>query len=701
MERLTRTPRLDNPDTDALRREILDYFHTTCDRYEQLFEVLTCDEAYTVKPIPLRHPLIFYYGHTATFFINKLLLSGLIETRINPHFESIFAVGVDEMSWDDLNDDHYDWPTVEAVRAYRHQVRQRVDRVIREAPLTTPVTWDHPWWTLLMGIEHERIHLETSSVLIRQHALKYVQSHPAWPACRDSGPAPANQLIEIPAGRVTLGKARDDAFYGWDNEYGEHVAELNAFKAAQMLVSNQEFLAFVEAGGYAEPNWWSEEGWQWCQFAKAEHPTFWVHTEQAWELRLMCEQVLMPWDWPVEVNCHEAEAFCRWKADQTGEPIRLPSEDEWYRLYDLAQVGAPAPGDTVNANLHLDHFASSCPVYRFAQGDFFDISGNVWQWTQTPIYPFEGFAVYPYYDDFTTPTFDDQHNLIKGGSWISCGNESLRSARYAFRRHFFQHAGFRYVSGPAPEAPVTSRYETDELAAQYADFHYGESHFSVANFPRTLARLAIELAGPERNTKALDLGCATGRASFELAHHFRHVDGVDFSARLINLGVQLQQQGRLRYTLPEEGELVSYHECDLASLGLSECAERVNFIQGDACNLKPILTGYDLILAANLIDRLYDPRQFLEQVHTRLNPDGLLVLASPYTWLEAHTPKEAWLGGFKRDGESVTTLDGLHAVLDTHFERIREPEEIPFVIRETRRKYQHTLSEVTCWRLRS
>jgi hypothetical protein len=151
MERLTRTPRLDNPDTDAVRCEILDYFHTTFDRYEQLFEVLSCDEAFTVKPIALRHPLIFYYGHTATFFINKLLLSGLVEQRINPRFESIFAVGVDEMSWDDLNDEHYDWPTPAEVKAYRDQVRHTVERIIREAPLTSPINWEHPWWTILMG----------------------------------------------------------------------------------------------------------------------------------------------------------------------------------------------------------------------------------------------------------------------------------------------------------------------------------------------------------------------------------------------------------------------------------------------------------------------------------------------------------------------------------------------------------------------
>jgi len=96
--RFPRTPRLTGQDVEAKRAEILDYFHATFDRYEQLFEVLAGDEAYFVKPIALRHPLIFYFGHTATFFTNKLVLAGLIDHRINPGFESMFTIGFDEMS---------------------------------------------------------------------------------------------------------------------------------------------------------------------------------------------------------------------------------------------------------------------------------------------------------------------------------------------------------------------------------------------------------------------------------------------------------------------------------------------------------------------------------------------------------------------------------------------------------------------------
>jgi 5-histidylcysteine sulfoxide synthase/putative 4-mercaptohistidine N1-methyltranferase len=699
-----RTPLLDGTDVEAKRAELLAYFHTTYDSYESLFGVLDGDEAYFRKPIRQRHPLIFYFGHTATFFINKFILTGLIDQRIDGRLESLFAVGVDEMSWDDLDDSRYDWPSVAEVATYRKLVRAVVDRVIRETPFTLPIGWNDPFWTILMGIEHERIHLETSSVLMRQHALAFVRPHPAWSPCRQSGAAPENTLIDIPSGQVRLGRRFDEPIYGWDNEYGEHRALVPAFRVAKHLVSNHEFRSFVEAGGYADDSVWDDEGLRWKRFARAEHPTFWVPATGGWKLRLLAEEIAMPWDWPVETNFLEARAFCRWKARETGLPVRLPTEDEWNRLYDHAALSDVPQDKPALANLHLDHWASCCPVTAFAHGDLFDVVGNVWQWSETPTYPFEGFRVHPIYDDFTVPTFDDRHAIIKGGSWISTGNESRHASRYAFRHHFFQHAGFRYVVTDTPVINPASAYETDALLSQYAFFHYGDEIFGIPNFSKALADIAVEAHHRHGNRcfkRALDIGCATGRASFELARSFNQVVGIDFSARFIQLGSKLAETGCLRYAMPDEGELVTYHQRRLADLGLAETAGRVAFWQGDACNLKDGFTGFDLILAANLIDRLKFPRRFLSDMARRLTPGGLLVLASPYTWTEEHTKREEWIGGFKKDGESYTTFDGLKALLAKHFDLVQGPQSLPFVIRETRRKHQHTLSELTIWRRRA
>lgn len=693
----TRTPylRVENP--LAMRQCLRDYFVSTFDKYESLFQTLACNAAFYEKSISLRHPLIFYYGHTATFFVNKLLLARLISHRIDPRLESIFAVGVDEMSWDDLNDANYKWPTVDEVKKYRDKVRALVIHVIETAPLALPVDWNNPWWAIIMGVEHERIHLETSSVLIRQHKIDYVKNSSEWSPCGITGVAPQNSLLPVLAGDVVLGKDLSNAYYGWDNEYGAHSAFIKEFQSSKYLVSNQEFLEFVVGDGYKNATLWEVEGASWLEFSRVQHPTFWLKKNNQWYLRLMTQEIPMPWDWPVEVNYHEAKAFCNWKKSLTGLAVRLPTEDEWYRLYDHAKI-TEVSAEKNNANRQLDHYASSCPVNMFAQGDFYDVVGNVWQWTETPIYPFEGFDVHPIYDDFTTPTFDERHNLIKGGSWISCGNEALRDSRYAFRRHFFQHAGFRYVVSEDIKPVPSSHYETDKLLSEYAEFHYGNEYFGVKNFSKALVDTAIEVIGDLPKLKALDLGCASGRATFELAKYFDSVTGIDFSARFIGQGVLLSGGETLRYALADEGELVHYKSRSLADMDLLQCKDKVEFFQGDACNLKPQFSGYDFILAANLIDRLYSPAKFLYSIHERLNVGGILMLASPYTWLTDHTPRADWIGGFKKDGESFTTFDGLKACLSERFELVQEPIEIPFVIRETKRKFQHTLSEVTFWR---
>jgi hypothetical protein len=173
-----------------------------------------------------------------------------------------------------------------------------------------------------MGIEHERIHLETSSVLIRQHALKHVRPHPAWAPWRGAGPAPVNALVDIPAGEVM--PARRTTSYGWDNEYGRHVAQVVAFQAAAIW-SATEFLEFVEAGGYADDAWWDAEGLAWKAFAQASIRHSGCH-RRGWRLRLMLEEVPMPWNWPVEVNNLEATAFCAWKSSRANRFAGAPAE---------------------------------------------------------------------------------------------------------------------------------------------------------------------------------------------------------------------------------------------------------------------------------------------------------------------------------------------------------------------------------------
>jgi putative 4-mercaptohistidine N1-methyltranferase len=351
--------------------------------------------------------------------------------------------------------------------------------------------------------------------------------------------------------------------------------------------------------------------------------------------------------------------------------------------------------------------------------------------------------VHPYYDDFSTPCYDGEHAVILGGSFVSTGSEASVFARFHFRPHFFQHAGFRtIIEEPGNEAVTAGSrlYETDQLVTQYLDFHYhdaasggfdaasgghdaasgGLDGFSgghdgssgrldaaagsasrtilgVPNFPAACVEATMPHVPMDHRQRCLDIGCSVGRSAFEFARFFAHVDAVDFSARFIQSGVRLQQGDEVLYEVPTEGELTTGRAISLDRLGLTAAGKRVLFMQGDACNLKANYTDYDLVFAGTLIDRLYDPSLFLDGIGARVRSGGLLVITSPYTWLEEYTQKSKWVGGRREHGEPLSTLAGLTRSLAGNFSLIHR-QNVPFVIRETARKHQHSIAEMTVWR---
>jgi hypothetical protein len=117
-------------------------------------------------------------------------------------------------------------------------------------------------------------------------------------------------------------------------------------------------------------------------------------------------------------------------------------------------------------------------------------------------------------------------------------------------------------------------------------------------------------------------------------------------------------------------------------------------------NLSSDLGAFDVVLMANLIDRLSEPRRCLVRLPELVRAGGQLIITSPYTWLEEFTPREHWLGGFERHGQRVTTLDGLQAALDGSFELVKTLD-LPFLIREHARKFQWSVAQASCWVRRS
>jgi 5-histidylcysteine sulfoxide synthase/putative 4-mercaptohistidine N1-methyltranferase len=738
-------------DIRAGRAALLAYFENTWRLTETLFSALVSEEAYYVRPYhKTRHPFIFYYAHPVTFYVNKLLIAGLIKQPLNPHFENLFETGVDEMSWDDLHEGEQDiWPAVAQVKAYRDQVYALVREVILSHPeFDKPVTMDSPGWALVMCFEHERIHLETSSVLMRELPVKYVQQPQQWPALpltpsqssdRFARPQagidfPAeNPMIEVQGTTVTAGKPASWPTFGWDNEYGRDRRQVAAFKASRQLISNGEFYEFVSSGAYLEEKYWSVQGWQWRRFRNTRWPTFWVQDGPVglhqYKLRTTFSVQPMQWDWPVVANFYEAKAYCAWRSAREGvkTPYRLLQEKEHLAMRDPSQQSLidwragddsaltvdpvmtrmDQHGIRINHNLQL---GSEGPVTRFAlssQG-FSDVFGNVWQWCEDAFHPLPGFAIHPYYVDFSTPCYDGQHQMILGGSFISTGDEASVFARFHFRPHFFQNAGFRLVQGDENSVSEGKRrYESDALLNQYMLFHFGSAneqrddsitghvgHPQTLPFMDTMAALVKQFASSF--DKVLDLGCATGRASFELARHFNKVTGVDYSEAFIRAAALMQSQGSMAYERLETGR---HNTALIARVAPDIDRSRVAFMVGDAADLDAAGLAapaqFDAVLLSNLMCRLPDPAACLRQftgTASVLKSNGVLVLASPNSWMEQYTPRDHFLDG----ADSDETLAQLAALLPG-FELVHQ-QDLPFMIREHRRKYEYVVSQVSVWR---
>ncbi|MBI4664128.1 MAG: putative 4-mercaptohistidine N1-methyltransferase [Verrucomicrobia bacterium] len=245
-------------------------------------------------------------------------------------------------------------------------------------------------------------------------------------------------------------------------------------------------------------------------------------------------------------------------------------------------------------------------------------------------------------------------------------------------------------------------YETDQAVSEYLLFHYGSPEeilpypfgpSDALDFPVRCVRDCLDLKRIPPQARALDLGCAVGRASFELARFCTEVIGIDCSHRFIEAAKVLQRHGSLAFQYVDEGSLM---KSAAALVPLEIERDRVSFEQGDAQNLRPDIGRFDVLLAANLIDRLGDPRQCLIRFSGLVRAGGQLILTSPYTWLKEFTPADNWLGGFDRDGQSVRTFDMLKQSLEPAFQFVSR-NDLPFLIREHARKYQWGVGEASVW----
>jgi putative 4-mercaptohistidine N1-methyltranferase len=245
-------------------------------------------------------------------------------------------------------------------------------------------------------------------------------------------------------------------------------------------------------------------------------------------------------------------------------------------------------------------------------------------------------------------------------------------------------------------------YDTDRALSEYLLFHYGTpeqllppgfSLQAVLNFHSRCVSECLDAQRLPPGARGLDIGCAVGRASFELSRHCSSVVGVDFSERFIGIADHLRKNGSFLFGCVEEGELT--HPCQ-AVVPENIDRGRAQFERSDAMALRADLGVFDVVLMANLIDRLSDPRRCLALLPGLVKPGGQLIITSPCTWLTDYTPRENWLGGFERYGKPLRTFDALKEILSPHFQ-FSQSKDLPFLIREHARKFQLSVAMAGMW----
>jgi ergothioneine biosynthesis protein EgtB len=442
------------------RTAVLDRFQRLRARTRSLFDVLD-ESVYYDRPIALRNPVVFYEGHLPAFAVNTLIKRALGRPGIDDELETIFARGIDpETEASAVARGNPAWPSQKTVREYA----AAADRLLEDAILAADLEREgHPLlhraealWAIL---EHEEMHQETLAYMWHQipHALKRrPASYTTLPPSIQGGaamPAAAGERARIPSGVATLGTREEDSPFAWDNERPAHTVAVDAFSIDRHDVTNEQYMEFVNAGGYQHQEWWRPEDRGWISSQHAAHPPFWVQQDGRWYWRAMFELVPLPPAWPVYLTWAEAHAYARWRG------LRLPTEAEYHR----AAFGTPdgrerqfAWGDVLRgrppANFDFGRWdperVGAHPDGASAFG-VHDLAGNGWEWTSTTFGPFEGFSPLPSYPEYSADFFDDDHFVMKGASPFTARSLVRRGFRNWFRPTYpYVYAAFRCV-GPA------------------------------------------------------------------------------------------------------------------------------------------------------------------------------------------------------------------------------------------------------------
>jgi gamma-glutamyl hercynylcysteine S-oxide synthase len=416
---------------------------------DKLFEIVREDSLYE-RPIPERHRVAFYLGHLEAFDLNLLRQHVPALKPFAPEFDKLFAFGIDPVDGGLPKDRPEDWPALSQIITYRNTVRHSLDAAIQSGDFSNGNAPEYSAGTLLnVAIEHRLMHAETLAYMF--HQLPYERKHQHVQASPKEEGFSA-EMREIPPGRATLGLAQRNAqLFGWDNEFEAFEADVPAFQIDKYMVTNRDFLDFLQAGGYQHQEFWSKANWCWKEEQNIRHPVFWIGANGNWSYRGMFEEVPLPLSGPVYVSHAEASAYAKWAHKS------LPSEAQWHR----AAYGTPEglersyPWGSEPPHTRLGNFGfskwDSTPVNYFpANTSAYGVVGqlgNGWEWTSSLFTPFKGFQPFSFYPGYSADFFDGKHYVMKGGSARTAVSMLRRSFRNWFQPQYqYVYAGFRCIS---------------------------------------------------------------------------------------------------------------------------------------------------------------------------------------------------------------------------------------------------------------
>jgi formylglycine-generating enzyme required for sulfatase activity len=372
-----------------------------------LFHLIAPETLYE-RPVAERHRLIFYLGHFEAFDWNVLARRSKGENAFHPVFDSLFERGIDPAPDQAPADTPGDWPHLEEVAAYNAKTRAWIDRHFAELQPAL----------IQMAIEHRHMHAETFAYLL--HNLPADKKRATVEPARNSCSTPANPMVSIAAGAVTLGKSAED--FAWDNEYLAHEVFVPAFRISKLKISNGEYLEFVREGG-REPHFWMREG-------------------DRWMYRGMFATTPLPLDAPAWVTLKQAAAYAEWRG------FSLPTEGQWQRAASFTDSPDPVR-DNFGYN-RWDPIAVDAASNGHGNGAPAQMIGNGWEWTRDIFAPFQGFDPHPYYPGYSADFFDGQHYVMKGASPRTAQLLTRPTFRNWFRPDYpYMYAGFRLVENGA------------------------------------------------------------------------------------------------------------------------------------------------------------------------------------------------------------------------------------------------------------